>query len=103
MRPTENKKIKLVGPFKSHNQRSHQTKTTQKESTSNSRTGENNSHDCDDYEMDMDLHTQNVPITDNSSNLFILCLISLFTSYCIESKDSGLEVLRKKLVEQLIA
>jgi hypothetical protein len=39
MRPTENKKIKLVGPFKSHNQRSHQTKTTQKESTSNSRTG----------------------------------------------------------------
>lgn len=25
------------------------------------------------------------------------------TSYCIESKDSGLEVLRKKMVEQLIA
>jgi hypothetical protein len=36
-------------------------------------------------------------------DIFILCLISLFTSYCIESKDSGLKVLRKKLVEQLIA
>jgi hypothetical protein len=36
----------------------------------NTITGENNSHDCDDYEMDMDLHTQNVPITDNSSSIY---------------------------------
>ena len=35
-------------------------------------------------------------------DIFILCQISLFTSYCIESKDSGLEVLRKNWLNNLL-